>query len=152
MIVYGIFVVMIIGLFGFVTIKGKDLYPFSHNPMFAKPYRLNEVKIIRIALENEHHEVQWWKHKSYRYPEFIGRRLKDYHYQSIHADNHQKMVLAFKKIKLLREVFRLIELQNQTACITALHIIERTVDENLIVREQTIEIIPLSALKNGKHS
>ncbi len=147
--VYVIFFIAICLVLIVVTIIGKDFWPFSHYPMFSVEQKMEDVKVVRLALEDEHGNVEWWRSRFFRYPEFTGRKL-----QKIYNMNVQgKKLTAFINVerdKLLRSVLKLVEKEgfgiNKYA---AIHVIERTVTNSFEVKEKTIDIIPIAELNAG---
>lgn len=48
--------------FLWITLKGKESWPFSCYPMFSKPIIASEnMAYYRIALESENGAIDWWK-------------------------------------------------------------------------------------------
>jgi hypothetical protein len=147
MIVYILFFAMICSVLAWVTVSGKDVYPFSSYPMFSagsKP----PVKVIRLALEDEHGNITWWHSRFYRYPEFAGKKLASFYQENSSEKAHPAITLA--KAKLLKELTRLINKEEECSDYKAFHIIERTITEGLQVTERTLEIIKIDAIENGR--
>jgi len=147
MVVYILFFAVICGVLTWVTVTGKDLYPFSSYPMFSacnKP----PVKVIRLALEDRHGNITWWRSRFYRYPEFAGKKLVSFYQASSSEKAHPAIILA--KAKLLKELTRLINIDEECSDYKALHIIERTITESLQITERTLEIIQIDAIGNGR--
>lgn len=148
MILYILFFVLICGIWIGVTIRGNDIFPFSAYPMFSKRHRLEDVRVIRIALALETGEKVWWQSEFYRYPEFVGRQLKQLYDQS---RKQPKKIIFFqlKKKQLLIEVKRLIDLEiSADKSYSALHIIERCITEDFKITEKTVDVIPITRLKS----
>lgn len=133
-----------------VTIIGKDVYPFSHYPMFAMPHRLSRVKVYRIALEDYNGQIQWWKHEAYRYPEVFGKKLAEYYKEAETQNPKTAMLYLMQKQRLLLELVRLIELQGNSGRYKTLHIVERAISNTLQITEHTVEIVPFSKLTHGR--
>src|SRR5215831_12595621 len=88
--------------------RGKDYWPFSHYPMFSQHSAVKELAVYRLALETKSGTMTWWRSEFFRYPEFVGQRLRRIH----HATNQVGKDAAFAKLEqqfLLTEVLRLIE-------------------------------------------
>jgi hypothetical protein len=144
--------ILFFGLIGclwiWVTIRGKDAFPFSAYPMFSARHRLEDVRVIRIALALETGEKVWWQSEFYRYPEFVGRQLKQLYDQS-HKQPKEAIFFQLKKKQLLIEVKRLIDLEIPAdKSYGALHIIERCITADFKIEEKTVEVIPISSLKS----
>lgn len=147
MVVYILFFAVICGVLTWVTVTGKDLYPFSSYPMFSagsKP----PVKVIRLALEDRYGNITWWRSRFYRYPEFSGKKLAPFYQAGSSEKAHPAIILA--KAKLLNELIRLINTNEECSDYKALHIIERTITESLQITERTLEIIQIDAIGNGR--
>lgn len=132
-----------------VTLRGKDAFPFSHYPMFSNLSDVNNVEVYRIALETHEGKLVWWKSEFYRYPEMVGRKFKDL-YQ---IENEGEEVFSnLERQRLLIQVLRLIEDEEKsTRQYQAFHVIKRTAYEDeqkqLIIQEETIEKFPLEGIK-----
>ncbi len=144
MILYILFFGLIGSIWIWVTIRGKDAFPFSAFPMFSTRHRLENVRVIRIALELETGEKIWWESEFYRYPEFVGRQLKQLYEQS-RKQPKDAVLFQLKKKQLLIDVKRLIDLDSKPY--RALHIIERSITEDFKITEKTVDVIPISSLK-----
>ncbi len=147
MIGYILFFVLICGVLVWVTITGKDLYPFSSYPMFSagnKP----PLKVIRLALEDEHGNITWWRSRFYRYPEFAGKKLGGFYQANSSEKTHPAIILA--KVKLLKKLIKLVGKEEEYTDYKALHIIERTITDGLQITERTLEIIRMDTIGNGR--
>ncbi len=71
-----IFCIVLITIFLWVTLRGKEAWPFSAYPMFSQRRDISQVEVVRVALETQAGELIWWQPHFYRYPEAIGRNLK----------------------------------------------------------------------------
>jgi len=130
-----------------VTIAGKDLYPFSYYPMYSAPHNLENVRVFQIALEKKDGSVAWWESKFYRYPEYSGRKLQQL-WQVRNDDQKRDAILQLEQYRLLIAVLQIMEKENMdTGDYCAFHIIERTMQSDLKPVDKTIEIIPLNRLK-----
>lgn len=135
-----------------VTINGKDIWPFSHYPMFAEPANLDNLLVVRLALETREGELIWWRSRFYRYPEFVGRKLKRT-YQLEREQSRFSALAPLERRKYLAEVIRLIRFEEGTIDqYSAIHLIQRTASADpahgLIIREQSLARIPLSELRH----
>lgn len=133
-----------------VTIAGKDFWPFSHYPMFSVSQKIEDLKVWRIALEDNNGNIEWWQSKFFRYPEFTARKL-----QKIYGLNIQGKKLAvfvnIERNKLLKAVVKNLQQEQPKTRFSAIHIIERSVTPSFTVSEKTIDIIPLTLLQNGSN-
>lgn len=142
------FILCLIPLF-WVTLRGKDAYPFSHYPMFSNLCDIKDVEIFRIALETNDGKLVWWKSEFYRYPEIVGRKLKEL-YQ---IENDTKDVfLSLEKQRLFSEVLRLIEAEEKISeKYQSFRIVMRTAREDerkhLTIQEETVAILPFEGIK-----
>lgn len=131
------------------TIRGQDVFPFSHYPMFSELGEMSNVEVFRIALETKEDRVYWWKSEFYRYPEYIGRQLQKL-CQLEKEDGKTVPFVMLKKHQYLREVLRLIELEEKTIDnLNSLRIIKRTIFEDkdvLRINDEIIEVIAVSEL------
>lgn len=129
------FMVLLIVLI-LISLLDKEAFPFSHYPMFSRLYRIDQVVIYRIAIENEKGEIKWWTSKFHKYPEKAGKKLntlKD-------SQTYQDPSLLLYRNKILFEIKRLIALEHQN--VKAIHIVERSIEPNFSVKDKTIEIVP----------
>ncbi len=136
-----------------VTLRGKDAWPFSHYPMFSTPMTLASVRVIRLALETKAGEVVWWESCFYRYPEFIGRRLRQL-YRLENLPGQSGIFFHLERQKYLREVARLIEFEEGSLDrYRALRIVLRSVKGgsrgNLDVHEQILFRISFDELRGA---
>lgn len=132
-----------------VTVSRKDAWPFSHYPMFSRLTDLSEVEVFRVALETTTGEIVWWRSEFYRYPEFVGRKLKKI--QQLEGEGGSVAGLAsLERQRCLSEVLRLIESEaGGLDHYQAFHIVRRTVDtdDGFTIRDQTVARIPLAGIK-----
>jgi hypothetical protein len=136
-----------------VTVRGKDAWPFSHYPMFSRLTDLSEVEVFRVALETTTGEIVWWRSEFYRYPEFVGRRLKRLH-QMESEGGPAALFAPLESQRYLRAVLSLIETEaGGVEAFRAFHIVRRTVaagnDNTLEIREQTVARIPLEGINRN---
>ncbi|HEY9000079.1 MAG TPA: hypothetical protein VIM89_01910 [Mucilaginibacter sp.] len=130
-----------------VTIAGKELYPFSYYPMYSAPHDLKNISVFRIAIEKKDGGIVWWQSEFYRYPEYSGRKLQQLWAARIN-NQQQEIFLQLEQYRLLISVLQIMEKENiNTHEYSAFHIIERTINANLKPVNKTIEIIPLNRLK-----
>lgn len=130
-----------------VTITGKDIYPFSYYPMYSVPRNLENISVFRIALERKDGSIAWWKSEFYRYPEYSGRKLQQL-WQVKNDDPKRDVILQLEKDRLLIAVLQIMENENiDINHYNAFHIIERTMQGDLKPVDKTIEIVPLKRLK-----
>lgn len=134
-----------------VTISGKDAWPFSHYPMFSDPMSLSNLMVIRLALETREGEIIWWRSSFYRYPEYVGRRLK-HTYQMEREPSQSARLAPLERQKYLAEVMRLIRLEEGSLdryC--AVRIVQRTASadepQGFVIHEQILARIPLEELQ-----
>jgi len=143
--------VILLALLLWVTIQGKDAWPFSHYPMFSGLRDLSQVEVFRVALETRAGEVIWWRSEFYRYPEFVGRRLKRLQ-QLASEDGRTATFASLEGKRYLSTVLSLIEREEGgVESYVALHIVRRTVsagsDSKLEIKEQTLNRIPLEGIR-----
>ncbi|MET0393846.1 MAG: hypothetical protein ABW019_11930 [Chitinophagaceae bacterium] len=150
MVFYLLFFIVVCGILAGVTIVRKDAWPFSWYPMYAAPHAPEKVTVIRIALQAREGSVTWWRSRFYRYPEYTGRRLLQLQKAAAKRTGHA-VFITLERNKLLLEVLRLIESEDASAShYKAFHIVERTVGDNLVPHDRTLEIVSFSELRNGK--
>jgi hypothetical protein len=141
--IYSFFFIAICSILIFVTFSGKEAFPFSHYPMFSKLHDVTDVVIFRIALETQEGEIQWWDSKFYRYPEIVGRKISS-------LKNADKNATVLAQSKLLVKILQIITIEKGNFDkYKAFHIIERSVNENLMIVDKTIEIVPFEKIKTG---
>jgi hypothetical protein len=147
---YMVFFLLICSALVLVTIAGRDFYPFSNYPMFSAKHQVSNIKVFRVALETQEGKLEWWQHEAFRYPEFVGKKLKQI-YDTLPGNDGKASVLAnLQKYKLLAEVLRLIRLDGYAIDhYRAFHLIERTISNNLEIKDKTVEIVLFSNIKNG---
>lgn len=148
MIFYLIFFIIILIPLLCITLRGKDAFPFSHYPMFSNLSSPNQVEVFRIALETTDGKSVWWKSEFYRYPEFVGRRLKEL--EQTESDG-LKAFTSLDRQRYLIEVLRLIEAEEKSLDqYRAFLIVRRTVDNDVEIKDDVIERIPLEGMKKIK--
>ncbi len=145
---YVIFFIVICLAMAGVTVAGKDFWPLSHYPMFSIKQKIEDIKVVRIALEDSEGNINWWQSKFFRYPEFTGRRLQKIY--ALHIEGKKlKTFINIERNKLLKTVMMHI-MQEQPQCnYSAIHIIERKVTNSFDVIDKTIDIIPIEQLNRG---
>ena len=143
--------IFLIGPLLWTMVRGHDAWPFSPYPMFSRLLDLNEVEVHRLALETKTGEVIWWRSEFYRFPEFVGRKLKRIY--QLEGEGGRAAVLALlERQRCLEEVLRLIEAEG--GCLDhyqAFLIVRRSVAEGnvLTIRDETVARIPLAGIKRG---
>ena len=60
----------------FVTVRGRDAWPFSGYPMFSKPVGAREIRVYRIRLEYPGGEARWWRPHYYKFQQIFGLDFK----------------------------------------------------------------------------
>ncbi|HJP62134.1 MAG TPA: hypothetical protein VJ844_01770 [Mucilaginibacter sp.] len=145
---YVIFFLVICGVLLWVTIRRKEIYPFSYYPMYSSARDINEISVFRIALKTQDESMIWWKSEFYRYPEYVGRRLKQLCLARNHAsDNDVFLQLEHKRLLIL--VLRILEKEEKNISnYKAFCIVERRINDKLEPEDKVIETIPLSSLKD----
>ncbi|MBS1522336.1 MAG: hypothetical protein JST50_15150 [Bacteroidetes bacterium] len=130
-----------------VTIAGKELYPFSHYPMYSGPHDLKNIGVFRIAIEKKDGNIVWWQSEFYRYPEYSGRKLQQL-WEARNNNQQQEVFLQLERHRLLISILQIMKKENINADeYNAFHIIERTINSDLKPVNKTVEIIPLNRLK-----
>jgi len=118
--------------------RGKDYWPFSHYPMFSRQNSVEELAVYRLALETKSGTTTWWRSEFFRYPEFVGRRLRRIH-QIADQPGKAAVFVNLEQQFLLREVLRLIEAEEGSLDeYQAFHVVKRTIN-NLNGAHPTIE-------------
>ena len=130
-----------------VTVRGREAWPFSHYPMFAQPHTLAQVEVFRVARETADGEIIWWRSRFYRYPERLGRDLR----QAQTLAQHNAALPLLEQRRLLAEAARLIRLEEGGASrYRALRIVRRTAafdrQQQLVVGEETIATVSFDSL------
>jgi len=133
------------------TLRGKDAWPFSHYPMFSAPATLSGLIVVRIALETRAGAIIWWRSRFFRYPEYIGRRLKAT-YDVEEAGHRHTAVTIVERQWFLTEALRLIRLEEGSLDrYAALRIVRRTASNDpaggLMIEERMLARIPLNDLE-----
>lgn len=141
------FIVICLALAG-VTIAGKDFWPLSHYPMFSTRQKMENIKVWRVALEDNNGHIEWWKSKFFRYPEFTGRKLQKIYGLQIAGKKPEAFINA-ERNKLLNAVMKHVIREQRESKYSAIHIIERTITDALNMNDKTIDIIPLEQLNIG---
>lgn len=139
-----------------VTVRGKDAWPFSHYPMFSRLTGLGDVEIFRVALETRSAEVVWWRSKFYRYPEFVGRELRLLDAQTAER-GPVAAIASLEKQRYLAEVLRLIEAEEGgIERYEALLIMKRRIQPDpasrLLVKDELIFRVPTSKIKRVRRA
>src|SRR6266481_5751039 len=149
MIVFSLLFILFLICFGWVTICGKDAWPFSHYPMFSRLSRISDVEVFRLALETKDNEVVWWKSGFFRYPEFVGERLGELSYARPASGG--VIFITFPRNRILSEVLRLIiSEEGNTDRYRAFHIVKRTAcskGRDLQIEDRIIAKIPMEEIK-----
>ncbi len=146
-----VFICGLLAPFLWAMVRGKDYWPFSHFPMFSRPGTVKELAVFRLALETNTGAVTWWRSEFFRYPEFVGQRLRRIH-QAISQGGKDAAFATLEQEFLLTEVLRLIEREEGSIDqYQAFQVVRRTVD-NLdgatpIIKDDTVARIPLPTLK-----
>jgi len=105
-----LFVVAILGVLVWATLRESDAWPLSRYPMFSRRADPERVRVCRVALETNGGEAIWWRSRFRRYPERVGRALLQIDAGrdgSARADAVADLATA----KVLLEVQRLIRLE-----------------------------------------
>jgi hypothetical protein len=103
-----------------------------------------------VALETATGEVVWWRSEFYRYPEFVGRKLKRIHQMECEG-GRATAIASLERQRYLAEVLRLIDLEE--GCLErymAIRIVRRTVDpngDNLTTNDDVVARIPFALIK-----
>lgn len=148
--IYILFFMLICSTLLLATFWGRDFYPFSNYPMFSGTHELRNVKVFRIALEKQDGKLEWWQHDAFRYPEFVGRKLKQIYSSMPEGDRKAVIFATLEKNKLLTNVLKLVIQENKANHnFKAFHLIERTINKDFEITDRTVDIILFSNLKNG---
>lgn len=141
------FIIICVALIG-VTLVGRDFWPFSHYPMFSIQQKMEDITVWRIALEDNKGKIEWWQSKFFRYPEFAGRKLQKIYGLNIKGKKLEAFI-NIERNKLLKAVMMHIKQEQPEHHYSAIHIIERKVNDSLNVNDKTIDIISLEQLNLG---
>ena len=57
--------------------RGRDLWPFSHYPMFSSLRSLDDVVVFRIAIEDASGRVDWWRPRFFRMQDRLAVRFAE---------------------------------------------------------------------------
>jgi len=134
-----------------VTVFRKQIYPFSFYPMYSVPHSWNNVKVFRLALERKDGSVVWWCSEFYRYPEYLGRKLKRLRDSRIN-DMQKSTLLRLEQTRLLLIALQIIEKEEgSTEAYHAFRIVERTITTHMEPADKIIETIPLNTLRNDAY-
>ena len=145
---YVIFFLSICGMLLWVTIRRKEIYPFSYYPMYSSARNINEISVFRIALKKQDESVIWWKSEFYRYPEYVGRRLKQLCLARNYASEND-VFLQLERKRLLISVLRILENEEKDISnYKAFCIVERRINNQFEPEDTIIETILLSSLKD----
>lgn len=135
------------------TVKGRDAFPFSHYPMFSDLAEIEKTEVFRVALETSGGEVHWWTSEFYRYPEFVGRRLKEL-YRAAGGDERQNAFAELEKRRCLSEVLRLIKIETGTIeNLKSVRVVKRTIVEEsgeFLPNDEIVETVAVNRLVNNK--
>lgn len=146
---YIVFFCVVCAMFLWVTLFRKQLYPFSFYPMYSAPHSLDDIVVFRLALEKKDGSVVWWRSEFYRYPEYLGRKLKQLHASGI-GDVQRSALLRLEQTRLLLIALKIIEKEEGTTDgYSAFRIVQRTMTADIRPVDKIIGIIPLDTLKNG---
>lgn len=146
---YIVFFGIICGLLLWVTLFRKQAYPFSFYPMYSTPHSADEIVVFRLALEKKDGTVIWWQSEFYRYPEYLGRKLKQLHYAES-GDIRKTALLKLEQKRLLLIALQIIEKEEGSSyAYNALRIIRRTIRTDLWPADEIIEVVPINQLKDG---
>lgn len=140
---------LLLGVWCWVTVTGRDAWPFSSYPMFSRRYRLAEVVVFAVAYEATDGRIDWWRPVHDRDAERVGQRL-----QLLAPAGHGSAVAqAARRLAVRSELARVIRLatleRGQAPAWRALHIVRRTIDERgtaISIRDQTLDIVPMDEL------
>ena len=149
--IYIIFFGAVCLLLLWVTLSRKQLYPFSFYRMYSAPHNLAEIRVFRLALEKKDGSVVWWHSEFYRYPEYLGRKLKQLRNSGI-DDIQKSTLLRLEQTRLLLIALQVIEKEEgSTDAYSAFQIVQRTIGTDLKPADKILETIQLNTLKNGVH-
>ncbi|MDO3642251.1 hypothetical protein [Mucilaginibacter sp. L3T2-6] len=143
---YVIFFLVICAVLLWVTIRKKEAYPFSYYPMYSSGHKIENVCVYRIALKKQDGSMAWWESEFYRYPEYVGRKLKQL--SVAHKQiNPNGIFLELEKRKLLIMVMRIMEKEGaEISSYYAFCIVERKVAPNLHPMDRLVETIAFNIL------
>lgn len=146
---YAIFFLAICAALLWVTVMQKEAYPFSYYPMYSSAHQLNDISVYRIAFKKQDGTMTWWESEFYRYPEYVGRKLKQLHV--INGNLAKRDVfLRLEQTRLLISVLRIAEEEGVLMDnYTTLCIVERKITTDLGPEDDVIETIPLDNLRDG---
>lgn len=146
---YSVFFILMCGILVWVTIRKKDLFPFSWYPMYSGSYRAGQVRILRIALQDRAGGVNWWKTKYYRYPEFIARKLDKLMQTAVdHPAGIGINILEQKRV--LAEVLRLIEQEEGSVKnYVGFQIIERRMSDHFQIYDVVLKSFLFNEIRHG---
>jgi len=149
MIFYIIFFIAVCAVLLLVTVMQKEAYPFSYYPMYSSMHKLNEISVYRIAFKKPDGSMTWWISEFYRYPEYVGRKLKQMH--AIDSGSAEKdVLLRLEQTRLLILVLRIAKEEGvPVGNYTTLCIVERKITTDLKPEDEVIEAIPLNNLRDG---
>ena len=148
MMFYVIFFIAVCAVLLWVTVMQKEAYPFSYYPMYSSPHQVSGVSVYRIAFKKQDGTMTWWESEFYRYPEYVGRKLKQLRTISSGADETD-VFLRLEQTRLLISILRIAEGEGvQIGNYKTLCIVERTITTDLKPKDHIIEQIPLENLRN----
>jgi hypothetical protein len=117
--------------------------------MFSRLTRIGDVEVFRIALETKDYEIVWWKSGFFRYPEFVGERLRELHHAR--PAGGSSIFITFQRNRILSEVLRLIvSEEGNTDRYRAFHIVRRTACSkglDLQIEDRIIAKIPIEEIQ-----
>jgi hypothetical protein len=145
---YTIFFFIICAILIWVTLRKKEIYPFSYYPMYSSPHLLGEINVFRIALKKDDIMV-WWESEFYRYPEYAGRKLKQL-WAARNNAGEKDVFLQLERDRLLILVLQIMQKEKvDIGRYDALCIVERRINGDLEPIDQLIETVLLNDLRNG---
>ncbi|MGN6401197.1 MAG: hypothetical protein ACTHMD_12130, partial [Flavisolibacter sp.] len=109
-------------------------------------HKIENVCVYRIALKKQDGSMDWWESEFYRYPEYVGRKLKQL--SVAHKQiNPNGIFLELEKRKLLIMVMRIMEKEGvEISSYYAFCIVERKVAPNLHPMDRLVETIAFNIL------
>lgn len=139
----------LVAVLTWVTLSGRDAWPFSAYPMFSELRRLDQVSVYCIAFETSAGSLEWWRPRHYRYAERIGQSLQRFA-PSCNATAAHQAALSLARRQTLRHALRLVELElGVVPAWNAVHVVRRSVnqrDGRLTVHNDTVEVVPVREL------
>ncbi|MFM7022566.1 MAG: hypothetical protein ACKOXB_06270 [Flavobacteriales bacterium] len=145
MLYYQIFFVVMCALLLLATFLERDFFPFSNYPMFSRPAKAENITILRIKLEKENGEINWWQPEFFRYPEKINQTFNEI--QKLKKNSGNNILVQHEENKIIAEILRLIKEEEGSVNYKALHLIERKIQKNISINDDTVAVFPLDRLK-----